>query len=50
MAMLGVRLRTQLSHFVSPYPVDFTLRLSSCRFHKQNFGPKSGEQALESDF
>jgi hypothetical protein len=30
--------------------VDFTLRLSSCRFHERNFGSKSGQQkALEND-
>ncbi len=33
MAVLGVRLRSQLSHYVAPDPVDLTLRLSSCRFH-----------------
>jgi hypothetical protein len=50
MAVLGVRLRSQLSHYVAPDPVDFTLRLSSCRFHERNFRSKSGQQkALEND-
>jgi len=33
LAALPVGLRSQLSHFVARNPVDFTLRLSFCRFH-----------------
>jgi hypothetical protein len=33
MTAIAVRRRSQLSHFFAPDPVDFTLRLSSCRFH-----------------
>ena len=46
MAVLGVGLRSQLSHFVAPDPVDFTLRLSSCRFHDASTNEISGQNAV----
>jgi hypothetical protein len=46
MAVLGVRLRSQLSHYGAPDPVDFTPRLSSCRFHDASTNEFSGQNAV----
>ncbi|MGZ5876810.1 MAG: hypothetical protein ACXWKP_32545 [Bradyrhizobium sp.] len=42
-AALAVGLRSQLSHYVAPSHVDFTLRLSSCRFHDASTSEISGQ-------
>jgi hypothetical protein len=42
-ATLAVGLRSQLSHYVAPSPVDFALRLSSCRFHDASTNEISGQ-------
>jgi hypothetical protein len=54
MAVLGVRLRSQLSHCVAPNSADSALRLSSCRFHNastneilgQNSGSKKPSKTI----
>jgi hypothetical protein len=46
MAVLGGRLQSQLSHYVAPDPVDFTLRLSSCRFHDASTNEISGQNPV----
>jgi hypothetical protein len=39
-----------LSRYVARSPADFTLQLSSCRFHERNFEPDLEQQkALEND-
>jgi hypothetical protein len=42
-AALAVGLRSQLSHYVALSHVDFTLRLSSCRFHDASTSEISGQ-------
>ena len=44
MEVLAVRLRSQLSHYVAPDPVDSTLRFSFRRFHERNLGQNSGSK------
>jgi hypothetical protein len=49
-AALAIELRSQLSHRAPSALADFTLRLSSCRFHERNFQPNWEQQkALEND-
>ncbi|HVQ71744.1 MAG TPA: hypothetical protein VMT08_30005 [Bradyrhizobium sp.] len=50
MAVLAIDLRSQLSHRAPSAIADFTLRLSSCRFHERNFQADWEQQkALEND-